>query len=108
MHFFSVVLVAHNGFTFDYPLLLAEIERTPEINVQSLKESNIHFADTLPHLRKVVFRYHTNQLPCSYIAYQLSIQAKKEGHAALAKVQKFGLRNLYCHFVQHKYIGTCI
>jgi DNA polymerase III alpha subunit (gram-positive type) len=102
------VLVAHNGFTFDYPMLLAEIKRTPEISFQSLKESNIHFADTLPHLRKVVFQYQTNQLPCSYIAYQLSIQAKKEGHAALTEVQKFGLRNLYCHFVQHKYIGTCI
>ncbi len=29
LHFF-VVLVAHNGFSFDFPLMLAEVERRPK------------------------------------------------------------------------------
>ena len=51
-HFHSV-LVAHNGFSFDFPVLMAEVERRPERRPESLATSifeanNIHFSDTLP------------------------------------------------------------
>ena len=51
---FFIVLVAHNGFLFDFPILLAEVKRRPEVFNLSIFETNrIHFADTLPLLRKV-------------------------------------------------------
>lgn len=49
------VLVAHNGFAFDFPILLAEVERRPmELSIKSFEANRIHFCDTLPCLRKVV------------------------------------------------------
>ena len=49
------VLVAHNGFAYDFPLLLAEIERRPKyLSTQELVTHNVRFADTLPHLRQVL------------------------------------------------------
>ena len=50
----STVIVAHNGFAYDFPLLLAEIERRPkDLSTRDLVTHNIYFADTLPHLRQV-------------------------------------------------------
>ena len=49
-----VVLVAHNGSKFDFPILLAEMERRPEkLAVSQLKQLQVHFADTLVYLKQV-------------------------------------------------------
>ena len=51
---FSLVLVAHNGYTFDFPMLLAEIERRPQkLSLSQLSLHRIHFADTLGYLKQV-------------------------------------------------------
>lgn len=48
------VLVAHNGFKFDFPTLFAEIDRRKEhFDTSLLCDHNIHFADTLILLQKV-------------------------------------------------------
>ncbi len=50
----STVLVAHNGFSFDFPILLAEVERRPDaLSASSFETHRIHFIDTLPLLRQV-------------------------------------------------------
>ena len=50
-----LVLVAHNGFAFDFPILLAEVERRPNVlEVSAFEDGNIHFSDSLPLLRKVL------------------------------------------------------
>lgn len=50
------VLVAHNGYRFDFPTLLAEIERRPEkLALSQLSSHRIHFSDTLGHLKQVSF-----------------------------------------------------
>ncbi|XP_064397556.1 uncharacterized protein LOC135344319 [Halichondria panicea] len=75
------VLVAHNGFSFDFPVLLAEVERRPESLATSIFEAkNIHFSDTLPLLR----------------------QMKKNGDSHLAG-KKLGMGDLYLHT-----LGTCL
>ena len=44
-----VVLLSHNGFSFDFPVLLAEVERRPQqLNVSTFLAHHIHFGDTLP------------------------------------------------------------
>lgn len=49
-----IVLVAHNGFAFDFPILLAEVERRPQqLVITDFEAKSIHFSDTLPVLRKV-------------------------------------------------------
>ncbi len=48
-----LVLVAHNGFLYDFPILLAEIERRTELAFSLFIGGNVHFSDTLPLLRKV-------------------------------------------------------
>ena len=54
---YSTVLVAHNGLMYDFPLLLAEIERRPkDLSTVHLVHHNVHFADTLPHLWQVVMK----------------------------------------------------
>jgi len=53
------VLVAHNGFAFDFPILLAEVERRVELQLTLFRSANIHFSDTLPLLRKVLYYYCT-------------------------------------------------
>ena len=55
LDFHSTVLVAHNGFSFDFPMLFANVERCPhkQLAVSTFEIHNIHFADTLPLLRKV-------------------------------------------------------
>ena len=72
-----LVLVAHNGYKFDFPILLAEISRRPhQLKIDALVSHNIHFADTLTHLQ----------------------QSKKDGSSVLATIQKFGLKDLYSNF----------
>ncbi len=53
---FNTVLVAHNdnGFVFDFPMLLAEVERlSGTLDPSVFKEMKIHFGDTLPLVRQV-------------------------------------------------------
>jgi len=66
---FFTVLVAHNGFCFDFPILLAEVERRPrQLTVSVFEDNNIHFSDTLQLLRKVCFpSYQTIQQGMIYI-----------------------------------------
>jgi len=45
------VLVAHNGFVFDFRILAAEVERR-NLTVQ-FKRADLGFADTLYELKKV-------------------------------------------------------
>ena len=46
--------MAHNGFGFDLPVLLAEVEQCPRQFAPSIFEDhNINFSDTLLLLRKV-------------------------------------------------------
>ena len=48
------VLVAHKGFTYDFPILLAEVERrSGSLDVSAFTKHQIHFADTYPLLQKV-------------------------------------------------------
>ena len=51
---FSAVLVAHKGFAYDFPLLLAEIERRPgQLTTSSFHDLNISFADSLIYVQQV-------------------------------------------------------
>lgn len=51
---FIIVLVAHNGFAFDFSILFAEVERRPDhLALSAFEAGNIHFSDTLPLLRQV-------------------------------------------------------
>ena len=50
----TLVLVAQYGFVFDFPILLAEVERRPQLDLFNFRTGNVHFSDTLPLLRKVV------------------------------------------------------
>ena len=60
-----VVLLAHNGFKFDFPILLAEIERRPEqLDTSCLARHRVHFADTLPVLRKARQEYMSKLMFC--------------------------------------------
>ena len=78
--------MAHNGFSYDFPILMAEIERrSGQLSVNDIITHNIDFADTLPYLR----------------------QAKKDGFSALSDVRKFGLEALVEHFLPgEQYSGT--
>jgi len=44
---YEVVLVAHNGFTLDFTMLLSEVE-SQDLQLSSLSSHNIRFSDTLP------------------------------------------------------------
>ncbi len=48
----ALVLVAHNGSAFDFPILFAEVERRSELATLNFP-NNFHFCDTLPVLWKV-------------------------------------------------------
>ena len=49
---FITVLIAHNGYKFDFPLLFNEItRREPAISLEMLK--GIYFAESLEYLRQV-------------------------------------------------------
>ena len=70
------MIVAHDGYKFDFPLLLAEINRRSGLSTDSLVSSKWHFSDTLVYLRQV----------------------KKDGFEPMKGVTKFGLEALYKHF----------
>ena len=53
LNIFYTVLVAHNGFQFDFPILFAEVERRQTLELSAFESSDIHFADTLHQLKKV-------------------------------------------------------
>ena len=55
----GTVLFANNGFLYDSPMLLTEIERRPNrpLSTQHFVSRSIHFTNTLPRLRQV----HSNQ-----------------------------------------------
>ena len=90
------VLVAHNGYRFDFPMLLAEIERRPEkLALSQLSSHRIHFSDTLGHLKQVRF---TLSITIHEHVLLHFFQAKKDGHSTLKLVTKFGLEDLYHHF----------
>ena len=62
------VLVAHNGFAYDFPLLLAEIERRPKhLSMQEFVNHNVHFADILPHVRQVQPSPFVHAYTCTWI-----------------------------------------
>ena len=78
------MIVAHNGYKFDFPLLLAEINRRSGLSTDCLTTSKSHFSDTLVYLRKV----------------------KKDGFEPMKSVTKFGLEALYEHFFpEEQYSG---
>ena len=70
MILYGIVLVAHNGFKFDFPILMAEVERRPEsLELASFSRHKIHFVDTYPLVQKVKYSvidlyyvYHHTQL----------------------------------------------
>ena len=66
------MIVAHDGYKFDFPLLLAEINRRSGLSTDSLVSSKWHFSDTLVYLRQV----------------------KKDGFEPMKGVTKFGLEAL--------------
>ena len=47
------VLIAHNGFTFDFNVLISEIKRN-RMSFDLDELERLQFADSLPHLRKVI------------------------------------------------------
>lgn len=49
---FPTVLVAHNGYSFDYRIMLAEMERH-KVDNRWFELHNVHFADSLHYLRQV-------------------------------------------------------
>lgn len=50
----GIVLVAHNGYKYDFPLLFAEVDRRKQhLDTSVFRTHNIHFADTLILLQKV-------------------------------------------------------
>ena len=51
INFITTVLVAHNGFTYDFPIMVAEVERHNKL--QLFCGANLMFADTLSDLVQV-------------------------------------------------------
>ena len=49
-----VVLVAHNGFSFDYPILMSEVESREDLSLSLFYSNDVHFSDSLPLLRAVI------------------------------------------------------
>ncbi len=81
---YASVLVAHNGYSFNFPVLLAEVERRPrDLAGSSFVTKNIHFSDTLPLLRK----------------------EKKDGEKCLVGT-KLGMKVLYKHILKTDLPGT--
>ena len=50
----NIVLVAHNGFAFDFSILFAEVESRESLGMSTFSANNIHFSDSLPLLRMVI------------------------------------------------------
>ncbi len=93
-HLITTVLVAHNGFSFDFPMLLAEVERCPEnLSTSVFEHANVHFSDTLPLLRQVC------RLTCMITtALHTIVQMKKDGHTHLTGTM-LGMGALYLHTI---------
>lgn len=58
----TIVLVAHNGFSFDFPILMSEVETRDNISLALFTSNSIHFSDSLPLLRSVCLRYTRNYI----------------------------------------------
>ena len=78
------VLVAHNGFEFDCPLLFAEIERTAGLDILE----NIYFSDTLFCLRQV--RYFKFS-----ITILINFFVQKRDKIDFLKDQSLGLKSIH-------------
>ena len=48
------MLVSHNGFAFDFPILFAEVESRESLATSTFAANNIHFSDSLPVLHMVI------------------------------------------------------
>ena len=48
------MLVAHNGFAFDFPIPFAEVESRESLATSTFAANNIHFGDLLPLVRMVI------------------------------------------------------
>ena len=98
--YLHTVLVAHNGYRFDFPILLAETERRPEkLALSQLSSHRIHFSDTLGYLKQVGF---TLLILIHKHVHILYFQAKKDGRCVLKSVGKFGLEDLFHHFFENE------
>ncbi len=58
----TVVLVAHNGFAFDFPFVMAEVENRDNLSMSLFTSNSIHFSDSLPLLRSVCIKYVCNNI----------------------------------------------
>ena len=54
--YMNIVLVAHSGFSYDFPILFSEVEKR-EVPLSTFETNNIHFSDPLPLLRMVIKIY---------------------------------------------------
>ncbi len=57
MYAVTIVLVAHNGFSFNFPILMAEVENRDNLSLSIFTSNLIHFSDSLPLLRSVRTKY---------------------------------------------------
>ena len=55
--YLDTVLLAHNGFAFDFPILFAEVESREALDMSSFNLHHIHFSDSLVLLRMVKRKY---------------------------------------------------
>ena len=101
---FIAVLVAHNGFSFDYMILISEVRRH-KLDFNSFFD-NIKFADTLVHLRKVATHLFSD-LSFALTDIVLSLQLKNENYKPLQDTS-LGLKNLSVHFLKERYEGYWI
>ena len=51
--YLDTVLLAHNGFAFDFPILFAEVESRRALDITSFHSHHIHFNDSLVLLHEV-------------------------------------------------------
>lgn len=82
LYFFSV-LIAHNGFVYDFPLLFAEVDRRYPLLKNDLFK-HICFGDSLVNLRTVRLRH-------------FNFNAKKEMQKMYQKCMDFGSHTVYMY-----------
>ena len=88
LYFFSV-LIAHNGFVYDFPLLLAEVDRRYPLLKNDLFK-HICFGDSLVNLRTVRLR-------------AFNFNAKKDMHKMYQKCMDFGSNTVYMYCFIYSY-----
>ena len=72
LYFFSV-LIAHNGFVYDFPLLFAEVDRQYPLLKNDLFK-HICFGDSLVNLRTVRLRdFNFNAMICSFSISEVQV-----------------------------------